>query len=241
MSVTRTRRSKTAIGALKSVTVRKSLGGQVYERLKRAIVHGELKSSSRIVETKVASALGISRTPVREAIHKLEREGFLRQDPRGGFFVVGLTLADIEETFGIRSVLESYAARLAALKHRPEDLRPLERKLEEYQACLDRGELGALPRINTEFHDLLYGLSRSPRLVRMISDLRDQIYRFRKAILKVEEMARTSNRDHREMLALIRKRDGDGVEEIVKAHILKGQEAVVRLFDLGDIEEEGNS
>jgi DNA-binding GntR family transcriptional regulator len=232
----RTKGSKTSTLALKSLTARKPLGGQVYEKLKRAIVHGELKPSSRIVETRVAEALGISRTPVREAIHKLEREGFIRQDPRGGFFVVGLTLADIEETFGIRSVLESYAARLAALKHQPEDLDPLERKLEEYQAYLDRGELGALPRINTEFHDLLYGLSRSPRLIRMISDLRDQIYRFRKAILKVEEMARTSNQDHREMLALIRKRDGESVEGIVKAHILKGQESVVRLLDLQELE-----
>lgn len=238
--ITRMRHSETATPALRSVTIRKPLGGQVYENLKRAIVHGEFKPSSRIVETRMATALGISRTPVREAIHKLEREGFIRRDPKGGFFVAGLTLADIEETFGIRSVLESYAARLAAVKHRPEDLKPLERKLEEYQAQLDRGELWALPKINTEFHDLLYGLSRSPRLIRMISDLRDQIYRFRKAILKVEEMARTSNHDHREMLALIRKRDGEGVERIVKAHILKGQEAVVRLFDLGDLEEEGN-
>ena len=219
MMATRTRSSETATLALKSLTMRKSLGGQVHEKLKRAIVNGELKPSSRIVETRLAEALGISRTPVREAIHKLEREGFIRQDSRGGFFVVGLTLADIEETFGIRSVLESYAARLAALKHRPEDLKPLERKLEEYQAHLERGELASLPRINTEFHDLLYGLSRSPRLVRMISDLRDQIYRFRKAILRVEEMARTSNHDHREMLALIRKRDGEGVEGIVRAHI----------------------
>jgi DNA-binding GntR family transcriptional regulator len=241
MIATRKRGSETATLALKSLTMRKSLGGQVYEKLKRAIVHGELKPSSRIVETRVAEALGISRTPVREAIHKLEREGFIRQDPRGGFFVMGLTLADIEETFGIRSALESYAARLAALKHRPEDLNPLERKLEEYQAHLDRGELEALPRINTEFHDLLYGLSRSPRLIRMIGDLRDQIYRFRKAILRVEEMARTSNQDHREMLELIRKRNGEGVEEIVRAHILKGQEAVVRLFDLGDLEDGGNS
>jgi DNA-binding GntR family transcriptional regulator len=240
MIATRTTRSKTTTLALKSLTVRKPLGGQVYEKLKRAIVHGELKPSSRIVETRVAEALGISRTPVREAIHKLEREGFIRQDPRGGFFVVGLTLADIEETFGIRSVLESYAARLAALKHRPEDLSLLERKLEEYEAHLDRGDLASLPRINTEFHDLLYGLSRSPRLIRMISDLRDQIYRFRKAILSVEEMARTSNHDHKEMLALIRKRDGEGVEAIVRAHILKGQEAVVRLLDLKDLEEDNS-
>jgi DNA-binding GntR family transcriptional regulator len=74
----------------------------------------------------------------------------------------------------------------------------------------------------------------------MIGDLRDQIYRFRKAILSVEEMARTSNHDHKEMIALIRKRDGEGVEAIVRAHILKGQEAVVRLLDLKDLEEDNS-
>jgi DNA-binding GntR family transcriptional regulator len=221
-----------ALKSLKSLPQRKSLGQDVYGRLRVAILKGDIAPGERVIESHVANALGISRTPVREAIHKLEREGLLGQYPTSGFFVVGLTRADIEETFGIRSVLESYAARLAALHHREEELEPLEKKIEEYQVCLQQGKMKELLRINTEFHDLLYALSRSPKLIKMINDLRDQIYRFRKVILKMEAMAKMSNEDHRSMLAYIRKRDAEGVEALVREHILRGQEVVLRDFDL---------
>jgi DNA-binding GntR family transcriptional regulator len=218
--------------ALKSLPVRRSLGRSVFENLKRAIVKGDLTPDSRVVESRVAEALGISRTPVREAIHKLEREGLVRQGPKGGFFVAGLTSEDMEETFGIRSVLESYAAKLAAIRHLEGELRPLEEKLGAYQESLDRGDLDALPRINTEFHDLLYGLSRSPKLIKMINGLRDHILRFRLVILKIEEMAKLSNEDHRLMLKAMKVRDAEGVERLVREHILRGQDIILREFDM---------
>ena len=217
---------------LRSLPAKRSLGRSVYERLKRAIIQGDFSPGSRVVESRVANALGISRTPVREAIHKLEREDLLRQDPKGGFFVVGLTRADIEETFGIRSVLESYAAKLAAIRHLDGELRPLEKKLGVFQENLDRGDLNVLPHINTEFHDLLYGLSRSPKLIKMINDLRDHIYRFRLVILKIKSTAELSHNDHRLMLEAMRDRDTDGVERLVKEHILRGQDIVLREFDM---------
>ena len=222
---------------LKSLPERRSLGQDVYGKLKQAIVNGDLPPDSRLIESRMANVMGISRTPVREAIHKLEREGLLRHNPSGGFFVVGLTRSDIEETFGIRSVLESYAARLAATHHKGEEkLDPLEQKIHEYQLHLDQGDLKALLRINTEFHDLLYALSRSPRLIKMINDLQDQIYRFRQVLLKTEENARISNEDHKLMLKLISKRDLEGVESLVREHILRGQGIVLKEFDKGYIE-----
>ncbi len=231
--MSRQTRTKTDdLKGFKSLPRRRSLGETAYERLKQAIVKGEFPAASHLVENRVADALGISRTPVREAIHKLAREGLLKRFPSGGYFVVGLTRRDIEETFGIRSVLESYAARLAALQHQEKDLKPLEKKIEEYQLCLDDNRLEALTRINTEFHDLLYTLSRSPKLIKMINDLRDPVYRFRKVLLKVVETARRSNEDHRLMMAHIRSRDAQGVEKLVREHILRGQELVLRHFDL---------
>ena len=222
---------------LKSLPERRSLGQDVYGKLKQAIVKGDLPPDSRLIESRMANVMGISRTPVREAIHKLEREGLLRHNPSGGFFVVGLTRSDIEETFGIRSVLESYAARLAAAHHKgEEELDPLEQKIHKYQLYLDRGDLKALLRINTEFHDLLYALSRSPRLIKMINDLQDQIYRFRQVLLKAEGNARISNEDHKLMLKLISKRDLEGVESLVREHILRGQGIVLKEFDKGYIE-----
>ncbi len=218
-------------GPLKQLLSRKSLGQHVFENLKQAIIKGDISSGERLVENVIANALDISRTPVREAIHKLEREGFLKKLPRGGFTVIGLTREDIEETFGIRSVLESYAARLATINYQEKDLIPLEKKVDEYQKHLKTGMLEALPKINTEFHDLLYTLSRSPKLVKMISALGDQIFRFRQIILKDKNMAEVSHRDHRQMLTAIRRRDADGVEKLVRDHILRGKQAVLKEFD----------
>ena len=210
---------------------RKSLGQHVFENLKSAIIKGDMPPGGRLIESRLAETLGISRTPVREAIHKLEREGYLRKLPRGGFSVLGLSRDDVEETFGIRSVLESYAARLAAEKHRKADLIPLEKKIKLFQKHLDCKNLDPLPDINTEFHDLLYALSRSPKLIHMINNLRDQIYRFRQIILRDEMHARRSNDDHKDMLERIRQRDADGVERIVREHLTRGQKAVLELYE----------
>lgn len=215
----------------KDVRSRKPLGQLVFENLKQAIVRGELAPGTRLVESLIAETQGISRTPVREAIHKLEREGFIERQPRGGFVVLGLNRGDIVETFGIRSVLEGYAARLAAVNHEPEELEPLEAKILEFEKYLEKGQPKTLTRINTEFHDLLYALSKSPRLINMINGLRDQIYRFRRIILKEARRARISNEDHKQMLGYIRTRSADEVERLVREHIIRGQEIVLNEFD----------
>ena len=216
------------VSLMEDLPGRKSLGDYVFERLKKAIINGEMAPGSRIIENRLANALGISGTPIREAIDKLERAGFLRRLSQGGFTVVSLTRDDIEEAFGIRSILESYAARLAAIKHKEEDLKPLEDKLKEYQSCLDKGQIEALHRINTEFHDMLYALSRSPKLIKMIGDLKDQISRFRKILLSEASMAKVSDKDHRRMLKAMKMRDPDSVESLVKEHILRGQKLVLK-------------
>lgn len=210
---------------------RKSLGQHVFENLKQAIIRGEVPPGDRLVESRLAGALDISRTPVREAIHKLEREGLLRKLPKGGFAVMNLSREDIEETFGIRCVLESYAARLAAENYNEEELLPLEEKIREFQKCLDKGQLDELPRINTEFHSLFYALSRSPKLIKMINDLRDQIFRFRKILLKKDKWAEVSNDDHRKILEAIRERDVNRVERVVKQHIARGQRIVLNALE----------
>ena len=218
-------------GSLQALQARKSLGEHVFDSLKQAIIRGNMSPGDWLVESHIADTLGISRTPVREAIHKLEREGLIERQPRGGFTVLGLTRDDIEETFGIRAVLEGYAARLAALKHQEKELVPLKRKIEEFEKCLEKKQTDNLTRINTEFHELLYALSKSPKLVHMINGLTDQIYRFRQIILKETKMAKISNDDHKQMLDFIRKRDADGVEALVRDHIARGQEMVLEEFD----------
>jgi DNA-binding GntR family transcriptional regulator len=219
------------LGPLQALQERKSLGEHVFESLKQAIVKGKMSAGEWLVESHIAEMLGISRTPVREAFHKLEREGLIERQPRGGFTVLGLNREDIEETFGIRSVLEGYAAHLAAIKHEGAELDLLEEKIEEFQKALDHKKMNLLPTINTEFHDLLYGLSKSPKLISMINGLKDQIYRYREMILKESKFAATSNLDHKRMLKCIRKRDAEEAERLVREHILRGQEMVLQEYD----------
>lgn len=217
-------------GPLQVLQERKSLGEHVFDNLKQAIISGKITPGEWLVESHIAQLLGISRTPVREAIHKLERERLIERKPRGGFAVLGLNREDIEETFGIRSVLEGYAARLATLKHQDKELIALEKKIDEFQKFLNKKQLDTLPVINTEFHDLLYALSKSPRLIYMINALRDQIFRFRQMILQNDKLAGISNEDHIQMLKYMRKRDAVKVERLVREHILRGQEEVLRHF-----------
>jgi DNA-binding GntR family transcriptional regulator len=217
-------------GPLQVLQERKPLGQHVFDNLKQAIIRGHIAPGEWLVESHIAEMLGISRTPVREAIHKLERERLIERQPRGGFTVLGLNRADIEETFGIRSVLEGYAAGLATVKHQPRELKALEKKIEEYTYCLEKKQVNSLPEINTEFHQLLYDLSKSPQLVHMINGLRDQIFRFRQMILKNDKFAIISNQDHIQMLKFMRKRDADQVEILVREHILRGRDAILKDF-----------
>ena len=216
---------------------RKSLGQDVFEYLKNAIIDQTIEPGSRLVESKIADMLGISRTPLREALHKLEREDWIERIPTGGFKVVTLTSDDIEQTFGIRSVLEAYAARLAAENHQDNDLVPLEKKIEEFKKCLElKKDSDKLQKINTQFHDLLYNLSKSPKLIKMINQLRAQISRFRRIILKQYEYALQSSNDHVKMLDAIKNRDGKKVEKLVRRHIIKGKNVVLSELNKGEKE-----
>jgi DNA-binding GntR family transcriptional regulator len=222
---------ETFADALRPLGNRKSAGEYIFEHLKQAIIRGDIPPGSRMVETRIAETMGVSRTPVREAIHKLEREGLLTKQPHSGFAVTGLTREDIEECFGIRAVLEGYAARLATVRHTPEQLKPLIRKNDLFRKHLEKDDLKALPKINTELHNMMYTLSGSPKLIKMINDLKEQILRFREIILRSKTLARASHKDHSDMLAMMQERRTEEVEKLVREHILRGQTAVLRQYD----------
>jgi len=214
---------------------RENLGSQVFEQLKGMILRGEILPGRRIVESEIALSMGISRTPVREAVHKLEAEGLLTPLSKGGYAVRGLTISDIEDTFDIRSILESFAGYLAAKRHTEGELIALEMKIDEFQRYLDRGDLKRLSTVNTEFHEALYELSGSHRLIKMIHGLKDEIQFLRKIILNSEEMARLSNRDHREIVEAIQQRDAKKVERQLKEHILRGKGFVLNEIKKGTV------
>lgn len=172
---------------------------------------------------------------MREAFHKLEQEELVTRLPRGGFVVREWTRSDVEEIFGIRSVLESYAAAVATQNMDGAKLARLEDKLEESERALERGETERFIQLNTEFHDILYKSSNSRKLYHMIHNLRDYFYRYRVAILGVNGMPRLSLRDHKRMVAAMKKKDSAVVEKLVREHILRGKEIVLWEFEKGTV------
>ncbi len=217
------------------VTRRKALREETYEAIKKAILRGTVKPGQRLKEEQLASEIGASRTPVREAFHKLEQEELVTRLPWGGFVVREWSRSDVEEIFGIRSILESYAAFLATEKIDEVKLGLLEDKLRESEEYVKRGETEKLIQLNTEFHDILYRSSKSRKLYHMINNLRDYFYRYRVAILGINGIPQRSLRDHKKMLLAMRKKDSALVEKLVREHILRGKEIVLEEFERGAI------
>jgi DNA-binding GntR family transcriptional regulator len=206
----------------------KSLRDQVYGKLKDSILKGTFEAQKRLIEEKLATQLGTSRTPVREAIQKLEKEGLVYRLPRGGYVVRSITDQDIDEVFGIRSILEGYAAYLATLRISDEELNALEDIVRKGQDSLKKGDLEELIRLNTEFHDRLYRASGSKLLCSIINDLRDFIYRFRVMIFRYRSLAEISLRDHEEMVGMMKLKNAKKVETIVKKHIMRGKRLIAK-------------
>jgi DNA-binding GntR family transcriptional regulator len=215
------------------VRKKKSLREEVYESLRKSILHGKLQPGQHLIEEQLADHAGISRTPVREAFHKLEKDELVTRLPKGGYAVTEFTKKDVEEIFGIRNALESYAAYLATLHMAPDKISLLEDKVKESEEALEKGEADKAVQLNTEFHDLLYKSCKSKKLVDMISTFRDYFYRYRSALLHIQDGISSSNKDHRQMLEAMKKKKPRLAERLVRKHLAKGKELVLREIDEG--------
>jgi len=214
-------------GAIK-IGKRKPLREVVYDSLKKSILHGKLKAKQRLIEETLANQIGISRTPVREAFHKLERDDLVSRLPKGGFAVREFTNEDVEEIFGIRIALESYAAYLAAIHMTPDKITALEEKADESEKALKKGGDERAVQLYTEFHDLLYKSCKSKKLIEMINGYRDYFYRYRSALLHTPDGFKTSITDHRQMIEAMKKNNPRLVESLVRTHLERGMEIVLK-------------
>jgi len=221
-----------ALGGVR-VNKRKSLREEVYESLRRSIIHGKLKGGERLIEETLAGQVGISRTPVREAFHKLERDDLVVRLPKGGFSVKKFTREDVEEIFGIRSALESYAAFLATIHITPEKIALLENKVSESKKALDRQEFDEVVRLHTEFHDILYKSSKSKKLAEMVNNFSDYFYRYRSALIHTENGYRYSISDHQRMIEGMKRKNPRLVERLVRKHLERGREIILKEIDEG--------
>jgi DNA-binding GntR family transcriptional regulator len=202
---------------------RRSLADQAYERLRNAIAEGGLTAGERLTERQLCEELGVSRTPLREAMIRLQHDGLLTARPSGGVVVTSVDEHEADEILAIRIPLESYAAALAA---RNRDERELQELMEivavqrDHLATLDRPELAAW---NDRFHEVLYTASKKRRLAALIEQHRKYTTDFRVYEVYSEAELREGVRDHERIAAAIATKDAVAVEQLMRAHLLRGQ------------------
>ena len=214
---------KTPVNGIKPLKKSRSMGDVAYDSLKEAIIKGALAQGQRLIETQLSLQMKVSRVPIREAMKKLEQEGLLEKTDKRGFAVKHLSKDEIDETLGIRAVLESYAASLATEHVDNALLKKLEDNMENYRQALEADDTEKLSLYNTLFHEIIYKAAGSQKLYAIINNFRDIFSRHRRMILSSADYARLSLKDHKEMVAAMRDKDREKVEQLVKKHILRGK------------------
>ncbi len=205
----------------------------VYAGIKGAIIGGDFEPGRRLIEEKLAEDMKTSRTPVREAIQKLEKEGLIYRLPRGGFAVKGVTEEEVEEVFGLRGILEGYAGFLATERMEEDELNALEEIIAQEEACLQDLNPEEFIRLDGEFHDVLYKAAKNNRLYNLLHDLRDYMYRYRVIILRYQRKPQLAIQDHKEMVASIRNKNAKQVEKLVRKHMIRGKEVIKKKIRQG--------
>jgi DNA-binding GntR family transcriptional regulator len=199
----------------------------VFETLRQAILRGELKPGERLMEIHLAQKLGVSRTPVREAIRKLELEGLVRMIPRKGAVVAEITITDLEDVLEVRMALEELAVKLACRKMTEQQLEELCRRSEAFRATLGGNDIGACARADMEFHEGIYAATGNGRLMQMLNNLREQMYRYRMEYLKDKRCHPSLEQEHEELLEALRLRDEDLAVSVIGKHILGQKEHII--------------
>ena len=175
-----------------------------------------------------------SRTPVREAIQKLEKEGLIFRLPRGGFAVKPVTEEEVEEILGLRSVLEGYSAFLAASRITDTELKQLDYIITKEDECLKNLDVDEFIKLDAEFHDVLYKAAKNARLYSLLNDLRDYMYRYRVIILHYQRKLHLAVQDHKEMLQSIKSKSPRQLEKLVRKHVSRGKDIIKKKIRQGE-------
>ncbi len=200
-----------------------SLGGRVFQKIRTDILKGRYKESDELRENAIGKELGVSRTPVREALRQLELEGLVTIVPNRGAYVTGISHKDVWDIYVIRSFLEGLCARWAAEHITDEQLEGLEEilLLSEFQINRESGfNTDQVTALDGRFHAALYEASGSRMLSRVLTDFHNYVQVARKTSFVSEERARRSIREHRQILRAIRDRDAETAEQLANEHIM---------------------
>ena len=182
------------------------------------------------MELQLASRLGVSRTPIREAIRMLEQEGLAVTIPRRGAEVARMTEKDMKDVLQIREVLDELAVRLACDNITKEEIKELEKQMLQFENSTKQGDIKKIAEADVAFHDTIYHAAGNAKLVTMLDNMREQIYRYRVEYLKDENAYPTLIQEHRKILELLEKHEKEKVIEVMKVHVEKQAKVVKQII-----------
>lgn len=191
----------------------------VFQTLRQAILRGELEPGERLMEIQLANKLGVSRTPIREAIRKLELEGLVLMIPRKGAEVAEITEKSLRDVLEVRSSLEDLAVELACERIGEEQIEELKKAAEEFKEALQGGDLTEYAEADVKFHDVIYHATENQKLVQLLYNLREQMYRYRVEYLKRSEVHQTLLAEHQHIIEYIEKHDKEAAKNAIRTHI----------------------
>lgn len=203
----------------------KPLRETVFEAVRDAIISGVLSPGERLMEVQLAEEMGVSRTPVREAIRKLETEGFIAMMPHKGAYVAGISAKDILDVFEVRAALEALAARLAAARITEEELDKLRGAITKTD---NMQNIEAVVASDTGFHNIIYQASRNEKLMQFIAHLKEQMKRFRTTSLAMPGRTEIASQEHEQIMKALADRNADLAADLSRQHIEKAENSVMQ-------------
>ena len=210
----------------------KSLEERVFLALREEILGGKFKKGDTLTEVALSTRHGVSRTPLRGALHRLAEEGLIEIVPNRGAVVIGIGREELVDIYKIRMRLEGLASREATEKISDEDIERLKEAVELSEFYIKRQDTEHLKELDSEFHDIIYRASGNRLLYKTLSELHRNIQFYRKRSIAVEGRLEKSISEHREILAAIESRNADEADRLTSLHIEAALENLLAVTDL---------
>ena len=200
----------------------------VFNTLRQSILTGELKPGERLMEIHLADKLGVSRTPIREAIRKLELEGLVTMIPRRGAEVAQITEKHLKDVLEVRRALDALTVELACERITEEELNQLEEARDQFVKMTRTKDANKIAQADVAFHDIILLASRNDRLMQMIGNLSQQMYRYRLEYVKDDAHYEQLIQEHNMIFDAISRRDGQVGAEAIRSHIDNQEKSIIR-------------
>ncbi|MDE6387875.1 MAG: GntR family transcriptional regulator [Lachnospiraceae bacterium] len=204
----------------------------VFNTLRKAILTGELKPGERLMEIHLANRLGVSRTPIREAIRKLELEGLVIMIPRRGAEVAQITEKSLKDVLEVRRALDALCVELACDRIDEEATEQLKKACEEFESATETKDATIIAKADVELHDIIVKATGNQRLIQLINNLSEQMYRYRFEYIKDENRHDNLVDEHRMIYESIVKHDKEGAARAAKLHIDNQEKSIIRQIRL---------